>query len=65
MEPRPCDCKFCGSGNVSIADDSEQYENPSYWVSCESCGAAGPVGYTQEHAIRLWGMAAMTKPGGD
>lgn len=65
IELKPRNCYFCGSKNVDVANNSEEYDNWNYWVLCDSCGARGPVGYTHEYAIRLWGIAPMTKLGSE
>jgi Lar family restriction alleviation protein len=42
-------CPFCGSLNLETTGDDN-----NDWITCEACGAEGPVAYNLTEAWRLW-----------
>ncbi len=48
---KPCPCPFCGSGRPQ-----EVFRDYTGRIraTCQKCGAAGPTGYTNSQARRLW-----------
>lgn len=53
MELKPC--PFCGSENVNIDADIDDYW---YWVYCQECETRGPISTVGLDAIEAWNRRA-------
>lgn len=44
-------CPFCGSTDTDVLRSTDGVK---FWGRCETCGAVGGVGSTDEEAAKLW-----------
>lgn len=61
QELKPDKCRFCGSNNYKVVKVDQQWSEYIYAVQCQSCWAEGSHCVTEELAVRLWGIAPMTR----
>jgi hypothetical protein len=63
--PAPLPCPFCGTAhdvilvrNGHVADDDR---DPTFYVTCESCDAVGPLAGSRRQAAWLWNQLGVTQ----
>lgn len=48
-EGSPTPCPFCGDDDITV-----HHYNEKYYTYCNWCGARGPLGEDEKHALDMW-----------